>query len=77
VECFGIAKDKLGLSEYEVRSWEGWHRHMTLVMAAQAFLTVLRHQLEPIPVPQKNLQDNGRNLNSMVAFKAARGLLSR
>lgn len=76
-ECFGIAKDKLGLSEYEVRSWDGWHRHMTLVMAAQAFLTVLRHQLEPIPVPQKNLQDNGRNLNSMVAFKAARGLLSR
>jgi SRSO17 transposase len=76
-ECFGIAKDKLGLSEYEVRSWNGWHRHMTLVMAAQAFLTVLRHQLEPIPVPQKNLQDNGRNLNSMVAFKAARGLLSR
>jgi SRSO17 transposase len=76
-ECFAIAKDKLGLSQYEVRSWQGWHRHMTLVMAAQAFLTVLRHQVEPIPVPQKNLQDNGRNLNSMVAFKAARGLLSR
>lgn len=75
-ECFSIAKDKLGLSQYEVRSWQGWHRHVTLVMAAQAFLTVLRHQLEPIPVPQKNLQDNGRNLNSMVAFKAARGLLS-
>lgn len=35
-ECFGITKDKLGLSEYEVRSWCGWHRHMTLVMAAQA-----------------------------------------
>ena len=76
-ECFAIAKDKLGLSQYEVRSWQGWHRHVTLVMAAQAFLTVLRHQVEPIPVPQKNLQDNGRNLNSMVAFKAARGLLCR
>ena len=58
-ECFAIAKDKLGLSQYEVRSWQGWHRHMTLVMAAQAFSTVLRHQLEPISVPKKSFQDNG------------------
>jgi hypothetical protein len=50
---------------------------MTLVMAAQAFLTVLRHRVEPIPLPQKNLQDNAKNLNSMVVFKAARVLLSR
>lgn len=76
-ECFAIAKDKLGLSEYEVRSWRGWHRHMTLVMAAQAFLSVLRHQVEPIPVPKKSLPDSGQNRNSMAAFKAARGLLSR
>jgi hypothetical protein len=46
---------------------------MTLVMAAQAFLTVLRHQLEPISVPQKNLQGNDKTPNSMAAFKAARG----
>lgn len=72
-ECFAIAKDKLGLSQYEVRSWQGWHRHMTLVMAAQAFLTVLRHQLEPISLPQKNLQGNDKTPNSMAAFKAARG----
>lgn len=76
-ECFAIAKDTLGLSEYEVRSWKGWHRHMTLVMAAQAFLSVLRHQVEPIPVPKKSLPDSGGNPNSMAAFKAARGLLSR
>jgi SRSO17 transposase len=75
-ECFGIAKDKLGLSEYEVRSWQGWHRHMTLVMAAQAFLTGLRHQIEPMPVQKKSLLNNDRNLNSMAVFKAARGLLS-
>ncbi|MEP0873931.1 hypothetical protein NDA01_29935 [Trichocoleus desertorum AS-A10] len=52
-ECFTVAKDQLGLSEYEVRSWQGWHRHVSLVMAAQAFLTVLRHQIEPLPVSQK------------------------
>ena len=47
-ECFKFAKDSLGLGEYEVRSWHGWHRHITLVLAAQTFLSVLRHQAEPI-----------------------------
>lgn len=40
-ECFLRAKDDLGLDHYEVRSWHGWHRHMTLVMAAAAFLARL------------------------------------
>ncbi len=46
-ECFKLALDQLGLGEYEVRSWHGWHRHITLVLATQTFLTVLRHQTEP------------------------------
>ena len=46
-ECFKFALDSLGLGEYEVRSWQGWHRHITLVLAAQTFLTVLRHSSEP------------------------------
>ena len=41
-ECFKLAKSQLGLADYEVRSWTGWHRHITLVLAAQIFLTVLR-----------------------------------
>jgi SRSO17 transposase len=40
-ECFLRAKDDLGLDHCEARSWHGWHRHMTLVMAAQAFLAKL------------------------------------
>jgi SRSO17 transposase len=75
-ECFAIAKDKLGLSEYEVRSWCGWHRHMTLVMAAQSFLSVLRHQVEPIELAKKNSKGGGMTPSSMAAFKVARGLLS-
>ncbi|MGY0793879.1 IS701 family transposase, partial [Azospirillum argentinense] len=31
-----------GLDQYEVRSWTGWHRHITLAMPALAFLTVVR-----------------------------------
>lgn len=37
-ECFQRAKDDLGLDHCEARSWHGWHRHMSLVMAAAAFL---------------------------------------
>jgi SRSO17 transposase len=40
-ECFLRAKDDLGLDHREARSWHGWHRHMTLVMAAQAFPATL------------------------------------
>jgi hypothetical protein len=34
---FANTKD-LGLDHYEVRSWIGWYRHITLVMLAHAFL---------------------------------------
>jgi SRSO17 transposase len=37
-EDFETAKD-LGLDHYEVRTWIGWYRHVTLVMVAHAFLT--------------------------------------
>jgi SRSO17 transposase len=43
--CFQTAKDELGLDHCEARSWHGWHRHMTLVMAAGAFLAKLRADL--------------------------------
>jgi SRSO17 transposase len=41
-QCFEEAKGEVGLDEYEVRSFHGWYRHMTLSMLAHAFLTVLR-----------------------------------
>ncbi len=40
--CFEAAKGEVGLDEYEVRSWTGWHRHVTLAMLAHAYLAVLR-----------------------------------
>lgn len=44
-ECFERAKGDLGLDHCEARSWHGWHRHMTLVMAAAAFLAKLTAEL--------------------------------
>jgi SRSO17 transposase len=43
--CFQRAKEELGLDHCEARSWHGWHRHMTLCMAAAAFLARLQAAL--------------------------------
>lgn len=44
-ECFQRAKGDLGLDHCEARSWHGWNRHMSLVMAAAAFLAKLAADL--------------------------------
>jgi SRSO17 transposase len=41
-EGFERAKGECGLDEYEVRSWVGWYRHVTLSLFALALLTVVR-----------------------------------
>ncbi|MDP9315943.1 MAG: IS701 family transposase [Chloroflexota bacterium] len=41
---FEAAKGDCGLDEYEVRTWDAWHRHITLALLAHAFLTVIRKQ---------------------------------
>jgi len=41
-ESFESAKGEVGLDHYEVRSWDGWYRHITLAMMAHAYLTALR-----------------------------------
>ncbi len=45
-DCFEAAKGEVGLDEYEVRKWDGWHRHVTLCLLAHAFLVVLRSVAE-------------------------------
>jgi hypothetical protein len=39
---FEQAKGEVGLDQYEVRSWVGWHRHITLAMLALAYLSAVR-----------------------------------
>lgn len=39
---FEQAKGEVGLDQYEVRSWVGWHRHITLAMFALAYLSAVR-----------------------------------
>jgi len=46
-ECFELAKGDCGLGEYEVRSWAGWHRHVTLSLFALAVVAVIRSRAAP------------------------------
>jgi SRSO17 transposase len=39
---FQQGKGEVGLDEYEVRSWRGWHHHVTLCLLAAAFLLTLQ-----------------------------------
>jgi SRSO17 transposase len=44
-DLFELAKGDCGLDEYEVRSWTGWHRHVTLSLLALAIVAVIRSRV--------------------------------
>lgn len=41
-ECFQAARNETGLDHYQVRGYQAWYRHITLSMAAAAFLVLIR-----------------------------------
>ena len=72
--CFEAAKGEVGLDEYGVRSWQGWHRHMSLCMLSHAFLTVLRATAGETAI--KKGQSKPATEGSLREFKQSRGLVS-
>ena len=74
-ESIQTAKGEVGLDHYEVRSWTGWYRHITLAMWAQAFLAVVRAETGADMAPKKGRQTPAMS-SSLAAFKAHRGLQS-
>ena len=44
--CFEEGKQYLGMGDYEVRSWRGWHHHMTLCILAHFFLVRMHCRLK-------------------------------
>jgi SRSO17 transposase len=44
-DLFALGKGDCGLDEYEVRSWTGWHRHVTLSLFALAVVAVIRSRV--------------------------------
>jgi SRSO17 transposase len=71
-ECFEVAKQEVGLADYEVRSWHGWYRHITLAMLALAFLAGMRVTLNAA-TPRKRGQ---RGLDLWSTSAQARSVVS-
>jgi SRSO17 transposase len=80
--AFQQAKGEVGLDHYEVRSYAGWYRHVTLACLAHALLTVMRLHAIDAPaeadtaVVQPPAEKGGPTPDSLAAFKRRRGLVS-
>jgi SRSO17 transposase len=72
---FEEAKGEVGLSHYEVRSWHGWYRHITLALLAHAFLAAMRAEgIDFEPSLQKGAAKTQSEHSSLLSFKRKRGL---
>ena len=45
--AFHEAKNELGMSQYQVRVWQGWHHHMALVCLATVFMAKEKQTTKP------------------------------
>lgn len=54
--AFQDAKSELGLADYELRGWTGWHHHVALVCLAQLF-TVIERRLSKRSRPLLSVRD--------------------
>ncbi len=74
-ESIQVGKGEVGMDHYEVRSWTGWYRHITLAMLASAFLAVIRAESGAEIAPKKGLCKPAE-VSSLARFKARRNLQS-
>jgi SRSO17 transposase len=82
-QCFEEGKGEVGLDHYEVRSWHGWYRHITLCMLAHTFLVLLRTHSQMLEEDQEKPQEKKTwkpilphsHSQTMKAFKQQRGLV--
>jgi SRSO17 transposase len=62
------AKGEVGLDQYEVRTWTGWYRHITLALLAHAVLVILRAHAQ-----QERENEEGENEEGEKGVVSSRG----
>jgi SRSO17 transposase len=68
--CFQEAKTEVGLDQYEVRSFDGWYKHITFSCLALALLSVFSVN----SLGKKPMQECNPASSSLEAFKKGRKL---
>jgi SRSO17 transposase len=68
--CFAESKSEVGLDQYEVRSFDGWYKHITFACLALALLTVLSAN----SLDKKTIQTYSPGSVSLQTFKKGRNL---
>lgn len=72
-DMFKLAKGQVGLDHYEVRSWQGWYRHITLALLAFAALTVAARQKGGPPLPPARSTSPSPSPKSAASWSASSG----
>ena len=75
-ESLEEAKQEVGLGQYEVRSWVGWHHHMTLCLLALWFLGLEQHRVGG-KNPGHNGVTNTTDIHRTAASAAGHGATNR
>ena len=56
--CFEIAKSELGMDHFEMRSWQGLHRHWYLTQVSQLFCARVQQQYREKKLSRRSLPDD-------------------
>lgn len=64
-DCFERAKGRIGMDHYEVRSWGGWHHHMTLSLLGLWFLVQEQRRLNE-NTPAITLQQSAEAIGELL-----------
>jgi SRSO17 transposase len=73
-DSFETAKNEFGLDHNETRSWNGWHRHVSLVMLAFAMMAAIRHQANQ-PAPKKTNRSAIKNRPILSAGRSRKSVV--
>jgi hypothetical protein len=68
--CFKESKSQTGLDQYEVRSYNGWYKHITFACIALALLSVLSNN----SLDGLTMQEHNPATKSLDTFKKGRNL---
>jgi len=69
-QCFRECKNNLGMNHCELRSWDGWHRHILFTFIAHLFISKLRIAFSAVPPESDGIPYAGSSVPTDEYLKA-------